>query len=247
MQNLQQGRGAIRLFRIFGIQVYLHWSWFLILFIALDRNLGFSSSVWNIAAYLVLFAIVLTHEFGHALACHSVGGIAREIILWPLGGIAFASPPRRPGAVLWTIAAGPLVNVALVPILWFAMLASHSLHFSQGVISQDVTRLATLVFQINLTLLIFNILPVYPLDGGQILQSLLWFKVGEMRSIIIAATIGLIGCAILLGLAILGGSLWIGIIVFFLASQCWPALVWAQKMRAIERQTPPPFHDDERL
>ena len=72
--------------------------------------------------YLALFVIVLLHEFGHALACRQVGGQADQIVLWPLGGVAYVAPPPRPGATLWSIAAGPLVNVVLVPvltILWF--------------------------------------------------------------------------------------------------------------------------------
>jgi Zn-dependent protease len=58
----------------------------------------------------------LFHEFGHALACRQVGGQADLIVLWPLGGVAYVSPPPRPGALLWRIAAGPLVNVLLVPV-----------------------------------------------------------------------------------------------------------------------------------
>src|SRR5438477_7968109 len=73
--------------------------------------------VWGVLEYLSLFVIVLIHEFGHALACRQVGGVANRIVLWPLGGVAFVNPPRRPGAYLWSIAAGPLVNVALIPIL----------------------------------------------------------------------------------------------------------------------------------
>ena len=61
--------------------------------------------------------IVLIHEFGHQLACRSVGGQTHDIVLWPLGGVAYVSPPQRPGAQLWSIAAGPLVNVILFPIL----------------------------------------------------------------------------------------------------------------------------------
>ena len=75
----------------------------------------YSSVIWNVLEYLTLFLIVLTHEFGHALACRSVGGQANQIVLWPFGGVAYVSPPQRPGAVLWSIVAGPLVNVVLVP------------------------------------------------------------------------------------------------------------------------------------
>jgi Zn-dependent protease len=67
--------------------------------------------------YLALFSIVLMHEFGHALACRQVGGTADQILLWPFGGVAYVNPPQRPGAMLWSIAAGPLVNVALFPLL----------------------------------------------------------------------------------------------------------------------------------
>jgi Zn-dependent protease len=73
---------------------------------------------WSIAEYLGLFLIVLTHEFGHAMACRQVGGTANRIMLWPLGGVAYVDPPQRPGAMLWSIAAGPLVNVALIPVFY---------------------------------------------------------------------------------------------------------------------------------
>src|SRR5882724_11388986 len=120
-------RGAIRLFRLFGIDVFLHWSWLIVGAIEIQHRRGeYSSVFWNILEYVSLFGIVLMHEFGHALACKSVGGIANQIVLWPLGGIAFVQPPHRPGAYLWSIAAGPLVNVVLVPVFMIiAMLASH--------------------------------------------------------------------------------------------------------------------------
>src|SRR5579864_5396572 len=112
------GQGSIHLFRIKGIDVYLNWTWFLVALFEIQARKGrYSSVVWNVIEYLALFAIVLLHEFGHALACRSVGGTANRIVLWPLGGVAYVDPPRRPGATLWSIAAGPLVNVALIPIL----------------------------------------------------------------------------------------------------------------------------------
>src|SRR5205809_3337787 len=114
--------GTIRLFKFSGITVYLHFSWFLIAAYEFSRRTGvYSSMVWAAFEYLALFAIVLLHEFGHALACRQTGGRAEQIVLWPLGGIAFVDPPRRPGAMLWSIAAGPLVNVLLIPVLWLAL------------------------------------------------------------------------------------------------------------------------------
>src|SRR6202035_248478 len=77
--------------------------------------------------YLALFLIVMIHEFGHALACRQVGGTANQIVLWPLGGVAYVDPPPRPGAMLWSIAAGPLVNVALLPVFWSLRMLDRSL------------------------------------------------------------------------------------------------------------------------
>ena len=108
-------KGSIRLFQLFGITVYLHWSWFLVAVWAVQSSGNTDSSLfWRVLEYLTLFLIVLMHEFGHALACKQVGGQANQIVLWPLGGVAYVSPPQRPGAMLWSIAAGPLVNVILL-------------------------------------------------------------------------------------------------------------------------------------
>src|SRR5436190_24190650 len=111
--------GTIRLFKFSGIQVYLHFSWFLIAaYQFTQRRAVYDSAVFAAGEYIALFVIVLLHEFGHSLACRQTGGTADQIVLWPLGGIAFVNPPRRPGAMLWSIAAGPLVNVLLVPVLF---------------------------------------------------------------------------------------------------------------------------------
>src|SRR5919108_1788912 len=111
-------QGSIRLFRFAGIDLFLHWSWFLVAAFEISgRTRSYSSITWNVLEYLALFFIVMLHEYGHALACRQVGGRANQIVLWPLGGVAYVDPPPRAGATLWSIAAGPLVNVALVPLL----------------------------------------------------------------------------------------------------------------------------------
>ena len=210
--------GTIRLFKFSGIQVYLHFSWFLIAAYEFSRRAGvYSSPVWAALEYIALFAIVLLHEFGHALACRQTGGVADRIVLWPLGGIAFVNPPRRPGAMLWSIAAGPLVNVVLLPILSIALTLSRVGAGEPG----DLGLFLYHVWWINLGLLIFNILPVYPLDGGQILRSLLWFPLGEIRSLQIASVIGLVGSVGLAGLMLLLGTpiFWTALMSLFLISR----------------------------
>jgi Zn-dependent protease len=209
--------GTIRLFKFSGIQVYLHFSWFLVAAYELTQRKGvYSSPIWAMAEYVSLFAIVLLHEFGHALACRQTGGIADRIVLWPLGGIAFVNPPRRPGAMLWSIAAGPLVNVILLPILSLALLVAP---LEPGTASLDLAFLLRQIWWINLGLLIFNMLPVYPLDGGQILRALLWFPLGEIQSLRIASVVGLIGGACLALIAIWTWSFWLGILAFFIFSR----------------------------
>ena len=97
---LPQADGAFRMFQVAGIHVYLHWSWLLVAVLEVQlRQRNYQSIVWNALEYVSIFVIVLLHEFGHALACRSVGGQADRIVLWPLGGVAYVSPPPRPGAV----------------------------------------------------------------------------------------------------------------------------------------------------
>jgi Zn-dependent protease len=209
--------GTIKLFKFSGIQVYLHFSWFLVAAYEFTQRAGlYASPVWAALEYIALFAIVLLHEFGHALACRQTGGTADQIVLWPLGGIAFVNPPRRPGAMLWSIAAGPLVNVALLPILSIALSLAR---VGSGVEPSDLYLFVWHVWWINLGLLIFNILPVYPLDGGQILRALLWFPLGEIKSLQIASVVGLIGGGCLVLLALWQWSFWVGLIAFFLISR----------------------------
>src|SRR5688572_12457442 len=227
-------QGSIRLFRAFGITVSLHWSWFLLAAWAMDRRVGYySSPVWNLVEYVALFAIVLMHEFGHSLACRQVGGQAEQIVLWPLGGVAYVRPPQRPGATLWSIAAGPLVNVVLLPVLFGLHIFGQQQGWSNE--APDTMRLLFSLAWINLFLLAFNVLPIYPLDGGQILQSLLWFVVGRARSLQIATIIGFVGSGLLLAYAIWQKSIWIGIMAVFLGQRCMLSFQQAKGLFTLDR------------
>jgi Zn-dependent protease len=220
-------QGSFHLFRFQGIDVFIHWSWFLVaVFEIQGRGRSYSSMTWNVLEYLALFAIVTVHEFGHALACRQVGGRANRIVLWPLGGVAYVDPPPRPGATLWSIAAGPLVNVALLPVFGGLYYGAYSAALETTM--PDVYRLVQAIFVINAGLLIFNILPIYPLDGGQILRSLLWFVMGRARSLMAAAVIGLVGAFGLIALAVWMESIWYGAIAVFVLLNCWSGLQQAR-------------------
>jgi Zn-dependent protease len=241
-------RGSIRLFTFNGITVFLHWSWFLVAVYEIQGGTSrYSSMTWNVLEYLALFLIVTMHEFGHALACRQVGGRADRIVLWPLGGVAYVDPPQRPGATLWSIAAGPLVNVALLPVMAVLIGMSRSSGLAQA--NPDAYRLLLNIAWINLGLLIFNILPIYPLDGGQILRSLLWYVLGRARSLLVAVILGF------LSIAFIGVSFWVrpelfeslgfnptwfGVLAIFMLMNCWGGL---QHARALLRFAKLPRRD----
>jgi Zn-dependent protease len=235
-------KGAFKIFSLAGISVFVHWSWFLVAIYCIQfRTHEYSSMIWNVLEYLSLFAIVLTHEFGHQLACRQVGGKTHDIILWPLGGVAYVSPPQRPGAQLWSIAAGPLVNVALIPVL--SVLVSVTSHLGWDESHPDAYELIHNVWVINIVLLVFNLMPVYPLDGGQILRSLLWYPFGRANSLLAASIIGFIGVC---GVTILAGILclnpesrssgiWLGVMAAFILMNCWGGLKQARALARIAK------------
>ena len=223
------------LFQVAGIRVSIHWSWFLVAVYEIQTRRGdYSSPIWNVAEYLALFGMVLLHEFGHAFACRMTGGQADEIILWPLGGVAFVRPPARPGALLWSIAAGPLVNALLVPCLALVSMATVDA-------SADMKKLVHTVSFLNLVLLVFNILPVYPLDGGQILRALLWFLIGPVKSLLVASVIGILGALALGVVAWIKAGIWLGILAVFILIRALEAF---RQARSLSSLVPPPCHQD---
>jgi Zn-dependent protease len=230
-------QGSIRLFRLFGINVYLHWAWFIIAYFSIRyRTHAYSSPMFNVLEYLSLFLIVLIHEFGHQLACRSVGGKTHDIVLWPFGGVAYVSPPQRPGAQLWSIAAGPLVNVILVPVL--SVLVAISSHLGWYDTLPDAYAFIHNIWYINIGLLIFNMFPIYPLDGGQILRSLLWFPFGRANSLLATSIIGFIGVAGLIALSVFlflnpetaQSGIWLGAISAYILLNCWGGLRHARAL-----------------
>jgi len=159
--------------------------------------------------------------------------------------VAYVSPPQRPGAQLWSIAAGPLVNVVLIPV--FAAIWSISWHIGWNETHHDAYKLFHSIWSMNLVLLVFNMMPVYPLDGGQILRSLLWFPFGRVTSLFIAAIIGMIaaaGFAIYLVSAYLSPDtsnsaksqvFYLGIMSAFILMNCWGGLKQARALARVAK------------
>jgi Zn-dependent protease len=206
---------GIPLGRWFGIKVVIHWT-----FVLYAAYSIFTSPSPAMRALLMglLFATVLLHEFGHALSCIMVGGEARHIVLWPLGGIAFVQPPMKAWAWLVTTVCGPLVNAVLWPVFYLATYYLIVGHYGLEVwqLVQDEAakgffvvdpsftvpeNICLAMWQVNRLLLLFNLIPGYPMDGGRLLQEILWFSMGYGRSLQIA---GMVGTVVGAGFVVLG-------------------------------------------
>jgi Zn-dependent protease len=227
-------QGSIPLGRIAGVNLFLHWSWFLVALYRIQAfSTSYSSIVWGVAECLALFLIVLMHEFGHAMACRQMGGTANRIMLWPLGGVAYVDPPQRPGAMLWSIVAGPLVNVVLFPIFFGAWMIGRSMGWAESM--PGALTFAYHLVWIDGILLAFNMLPIYPLDGGKVLWSLLWFPLGRAKSLMVSVVVGIIGLVGLFALAVFLQSRWDMFLCVYLLISCWGGLQQARVLLKREK------------
>jgi Zn-dependent protease len=221
-------QGSFRLFRFTGTDVFIHWTWFAAAwFVIGDRQTPYSSLAWAVLEYVAGFTLVLLHEFGHVLACRSVGGSAGRVVLWPLGGLAFVAPPPRPGANLWTTAAGPLVNVLFAPLLFGVAFQTAPV---AGAPATDIHLLCTTLALFNVVMLVFNLLPIFPLDGGRILQSLLWWPLGEHLALAIAAGVGMAFASVFGVLALLAREWWLLATAVFLLVGAYEGLARARQL-----------------
>lgn len=167
--------------------------------------------VYGTAVAGVLFVSVLLHEFGHVFGARTTGGQADEILLWPLGGLAFTQPARSFSSQFLTIAAGPFVNFLLCAATLGFVLASPyaSTAWVPFIIpipasEFDVTRvsdLAVITFSLNWMSLLLNLVPAHPLDGSQMLRTILVLRKGGVPGAELATKIGMIAsvCLIFVG------------------------------------------------
>ena len=190
-------RTNFQLARIFGIRIGVGVSWFVALFLfvivftsPIHKALGGSETT----AYLVAVAIVLSffvsvilHELGHALVARRNGLSVAGIDLWAFGGLTrMRELPRTPGAQLQVAIAGPLVTLAVIVMCALAAgAAAPKGHFSEVITGTGEVRATPVlvwlswVAVVNAFVLVFNLIPAFPLDGGQIAQALIWWRTGD--------------------------------------------------------------------
>jgi Zn-dependent protease len=188
---------SIQLGRIFGIRIGANPSWFVVLFLMIflltgqykDAFPGHDTKAFGLAtaSALLLFLCVLLHELGHALVARRNRVPIAGIELWLLGGIAtMTREPDTPGAAFRISAAGPLVTFVITLVSTLAGIAiwgfgefSDAIFLSEQSVSSSAAVLLGWVALMNAGLLVFNLIPGYPLDGGNMLRAVTWWRTGD--------------------------------------------------------------------
>lgn len=226
---------SLRVGRLFGITIRLHLFFFLGVVLVLYRGVKadptWMGMTYSVGTAAILFLIVLLHEFGHCWGARKTGGEADEVLLWPLGGLAMVQPKHTPQAHFITTVSGPAVNVVLCAVTAVALVIRHGgigavpwnpLHTFTPIdravdFGDAVQTWLRIVFGLSYMILLFNLLPIYPLDGGRVLHSYLWTRKGYREAMMTAAFVGIVGAVvlaiaafategmILLGIAVFGG------------------------------------------
>jgi Zn-dependent protease len=183
---------SINLFRIFGIQLAVHASFVLLLaWFGWEGwvEAGTTGMWWSLLLIVLFFACVVLHELGHSLTARRYGVRTPRILLMPIGGMAEMDRiPRRPSAEMLITVAGPAVNFVVAGLLLAVMWTT--LASGTGVPQFGLEDLGIQLLKANLLMGIFNLLPVFPMDGGRILRALLATRLPYLRATWWAATVG---------------------------------------------------------
>jgi Zn-dependent protease len=224
---------SLKIARIWGIDIQVHWSFVLILFYGAflysrDASNVLAGAIYGVIVILLLFVCVVLHEFGHAITAKYFGINVPHITLLPIGGVAqLERMPRKPMHEFLIAIAGPAVNFVLAALLLPVALLVVSMSMRAGTIwtiipalmraaqSMSLAGLLLTLAGTNLLLGIFNLLPAFPMDGGRILRALLALRLQYIPATRIAVLVGR-GMAILFAIwGIFGGDILLLLIAFF--------------------------------
>jgi Zn-dependent protease/CBS domain-containing protein len=216
--------GAFKIGRLSGIDVRVHWTFFLLLaffaFIGYQESGGLVGALTATITIVALFFCVLLHEFGHSLVAQRLGIEIHSITLLPIGGVSnLESLPEKPADEVKITVAGPLVNVVLAPIF-----------FGVGLLLGAVPRLPADLFTgigsvgqfffylgyINVVLALFNLLPAFPMDGGRILRALLATRLGAVRATEISSAVGQLFAVAFFLIGLISGNLLLALVAVFI-------------------------------
>jgi Zn-dependent protease len=199
---------SLRIARVAGIDIRVHVSFVLTLLLGayqFSHHYGPAGVGFGVVLMLALFACVTLHELGHSLVAQRFGGVVREIVLLPIGGVArLTREPVRPVHELLVAAAGPAVNVVIAAVLFVSLRAPFSNfgNYLQMLLAEpNLLAMGGWLLLGNVSLALFNMIPALPMDGGRVLRAVLAMLLGRQRATIIAAGVGQ---ALALGMVAIG-------------------------------------------
>lgn len=231
--------------KISGVTLKIHWTFLLlivwIVFSELSRGSSTAQVLLTTGYVLSIFLCVILHEFGHILAARHFGIGTRRITLLPIGGVArLEQMPERPWQEFLVAIAGPLVNVVIAAIL----LVGGDFTFSDLTNPERLQSLANITPQnflfglclVNVILVIFNIIPAFPMDGGRILRALLSLRLSRTKATKIAATLGQV-LGFLFILAGFLGNIFLIFIGLFVMAGAYTENIMVQQMELLKDHT----------
>ena len=193
-------KGILKLGKVAGIRLEVHWTFALLLiwagFVEFQNSGNLERVAVNQGFILVLMACVVLHELGHALTARRFNIKIQRIILLPIGGVATLDKmPEKPGQELLVALAGPAVNVVIAIILSLIIPLKSYFNFDNVVVEEllyepNLQNFLFYLFVANVMLVVFNLIPAFPMDGGRVLRALLAYRLGRVEATNIAAGIG---------------------------------------------------------
>ncbi len=193
-----------KLGQAFGIGIFVHWTFLLLLVYLFFANLGGGHLTLALFSVLMLgsvFGCVILHELGHALTARHFGIATRDITVYPIGGVArLERMSERPWEEFWIAVAGPAVNVVIALLLAGLLVLSGTAEFdglgalptATAILSDPVVTAIQSLLLANVGLVMFNLLPAFPMDGGRVLRALLATWLGRLTATEIAAGMGVV-------------------------------------------------------
>jgi Zn-dependent protease len=209
---------TLKLGEVAGIGIFVHWTFLLligwILYTHLSEGDTVRDALEGVAFVLAIFACITLHELGHALMALRFGVRTRDITLLPIGGIArLERIPEKPMQEFLVAIAGPAVNVAIAVVLTVVLIAMGG--FSELTdLRLDGANFLTRLLLVNIGLVVFNMIPAFPMDGGRVLRALLSPMMGRLRATDTAATIGQLIAIVFAILGFFGNGMLIFIALF---------------------------------
>lgn len=227
-------RWSLKIAKLAGIDIFIHFTFFILVtgvaFIQWKLNGSIGAAFSGVVFILAVFACVVLHELGHALAARKYGIRTQDIILLPIGGVArLEKMPNQPIQELWVALAGPAVNVVIAALLAVYLWATNTLT-PDNQLTMTTAAFVERIMGVNIFLILFNMIPAFPMDGGRVLRALLATRLAYIRATRISANLGQ-GIALLFGVI----GLFYNPILLFIAFFVWMGA--AQETRMVRMKS----------